>query len=190
MTSTFLKSAGEVLTLFLIPIGGGIPAGVILAKSRELDWLTMTVLYFISDIILAIVFEPILHFLVWAAKRSPFLTRVAESYKKSVARTSLATDGLKPGPFALIMIAFGVDPMTGRAAARAAGHGFFSGWTLAIAGDMIFFWLIMGSTLWLNSILGDGTLTAIIILVLMFALPPIFRRVRARFSRNSKKETP
>ena len=39
-----LSSAGEVLTLFLIPIGGGIPAGVILAKSRGIEWPVTTLL--------------------------------------------------------------------------------------------------------------------------------------------------
>jgi len=80
----------------------------------------------------------------------------------------------------LVLIAFGVDPMTGRAAAMAQGHHFVSGWAVAIAGDMIFFGVVMVSTIWLNNILGDGTWTAIIIMVLMLGLPPLIRRVKKR----------
>ena len=84
----------------------------------------------------------------------------------------------KPGPWTLIMIAFGVDPMTGRAAAYAAGHGFFAGWAIAIAGDMIFFTVIMASTIWLNGIFGNSTLTAVVILICMFGLPPLVQRFK------------
>ncbi|HEX4047025.1 MAG TPA: hypothetical protein VH309_04295, partial [Elusimicrobiota bacterium] len=88
--------------------------------------------------------------------------------------------GTTGGPFTLILIAFGVDPMTGRAAAAAAGHGFVSGWTLAITGDMLYFTVIMASTLWLNSILGDGRITTAAILVLMFVAPLLIRRWKER----------
>ena len=119
---------GGVLTLFLIPVGGGIPAGVLLARARGIGWPAMELLYFISD----------------------------------------------------VLIAFGVDPMTGRTAAHAAGHGFLSGWTLAITGDMMYFTVIMVSTLWLNSVLGDGTKTMVIILIAMFAVPELIKRWRER----------
>ena len=49
-----------VLMLFLIPIGGGIPAGVILARDHDLAWPTTGMLYFVSDVILAFAFEPVL----------------------------------------------------------------------------------------------------------------------------------
>jgi hypothetical protein len=82
------------------------------------------------------------------------------------------------GFFALIMVSFGVDPMTGRAAAVAAGHGFVTGWTLAIIGDMIYFTLMMASILYLNNLLGDGTWATVIILVVTTAVPFLIRRIR------------
>lgn len=83
------------------------------------------------------------------------------------------------GPFALIMIAFGVDPMTGRAVAVAAGHGVVTGWTFAILGDLLYFSVLMVSTLWLHEILGDGTLTTWVILGLMIGVPLFIRRFKA-----------
>jgi hypothetical protein len=90
----------------------------------------------------------------------------------------MAHYGNRTGPLALVLISFGVDPMTGRAAARSAGHGFVTGWLIAITGDMFFFSLLMISTLWLNNILGDGTLTMFIILGVMIGWPYVFRKIK------------
>jgi hypothetical protein len=179
----WLSNAWAVLVLFVIPIGGGIPAGVVLAQSRGLEWSSMMAIYFVSDLILAVCFEPIMH----AFRRAPFFAKFNEALKASMQKTILR-HGIKPGPFALIMIAFGADPMTGRATALAAGHGFLSGWTFAITGDMMFFALVMTSTLWLNRYLGDGTWTAIIITVAMIGIPYLFRRFR-EWRESSKQAT-
>lgn len=173
------SAAWSVLALFLIPIGGGIPAGVLLAKSRGFTWAFTALLYFISDLILACVFELLMHGFIRAAKTSRALTQWGESYRASLARTGV-NYGVSTGPFALVMIAFGVDPMTGRVATHVAGHGFCSGWALSICGDMVFFALIMASTLWLNNILGDGTLAAVIVMVAMIGIPALVRRWRQR----------
>lgn len=174
-----LPQLWKVLMLFLVPIGGGIPAGVILARSYHFAWQMMMLLYFISDVILALAFEPILMLFIAAGKRIPFLARLSMAMKLMIQKTT-EHYGNSTGPFALIMIAFGVDPMTGRAVAVAAGHGFITGWMIAIAGDMIYFSLIMVSTLWLNNILGDGSTTTLIILGLMFIAPIIIQKFKNR----------
>jgi len=178
-----IPNAWGVLSLFLIPIGGGIPAGVLLAQSRNIGWPEMAVLYFISDVILACLFEPLMLLVIAASRRSRFFARLRDAMKKSMARTT-SNYGNRLGPRALIMVSFGVDPMTGRAAAAAAGHGFVTGWMLAITGDMFYFALIMASTLWLHSILGDGTWATIIILVVMMGFPYLLRRYRERLSKR------
>jgi hypothetical protein len=165
----------EVFLLFTIPVGGGIPAGVILANKYGLSCAIMAALYFVSDIALAFVFEPMMRGLALLSRHSKFLTHLQTSLRQSTTKT-MANYGTKPGPFLLVLIAFGVDPMTGRAAALANGHGFITGWAIAIAGDMLFFLLIMTSTLWLNRYLGDGTWAALIIMTLMIGIPPLIRR--------------
>lgn len=172
-----LADAWKVLLLFLIPIGGGIPAGVLAARSYGIGWPVMSILYFISDVILACLFEPLLKLFIVVARRVSFLARFGESFKKTLQKTA-AHYGTQTGPLALVMISFGADPMTGRAAAVAAGHGFVTGWLIAITGDMIYFVVIMASTLWLNDYLGDGTWTMLIILVFMMGLPVLIRRIR------------
>ena len=180
------SSAWSVFLLFLIPVGGGIPAGVLLAHRRGIGWPAMSALYFISDVALACAFEPLLRLMIAAGRKAALIGRMTDALRHALRRTA-ALYGNAGGPLTLIMIAFGVDPMTGRAAAAAAGHGFVAGWALAIAGDMIFFALIMVSTLWLDSMLGDGTWTMVIILALMTLVPWLIRRRRERVAQTQDR---
>lgn len=167
----------QVLRLFLIPIGGGIPAGVVLARDLHIGWPVMMALYFVSDVILALVFEPCLMVFLAAGKRIPKLAQFSANFKEAFNKT-LEHYGTSSSPLALVAISFGVDPMTGRTVAIAAGHGFITGWIIAITGDMIYFSVLMISTLWLNDILGDGTTTTYVMLALMFGVPMLVKRFR------------
>jgi len=172
-----------VLKLFLIPVGGGIPSGVLAARDLGISWPVTALLYLISDIILAIVFEPMLMLFIRLSKRSAKMQRMGEIIKEST-RKSTERYGTRLGALALIGISFGVDPMTGRSAAVAAGHGFLKGWIFAITGDMFYFAVLMISTLWLNSILGDGTWTTIIILAGMMIVPGVIKRLKSKPSQK------
>jgi hypothetical protein len=52
------------------------------------------------------------------------------------------------------------------------------------AGDMIYFTLLMVSTLWLKSVIGDGTWTILIILAFMMVLPNLFRKIQLKFQKK------
>jgi hypothetical protein len=170
-----------VLTLFLIPVGGGIPAGVLLARRSGIAWPVTAGLYFISDVILAFAFEPILRLLVFISRRVRILARFGAAMSLAMERTAAHYGGAGAHPFMLVMIAFGVDPMTGRAAAHAAGHGFIGGWAVAIAGDMLYYGVIAFTTLRLNAYIEDPNTTMVIVLVGMIAGPVLVRRIRDRW---------
>jgi len=170
-TSTLLP----VLKLFIIPVGGGIPAGVLLAQAKGLAWPLTTGLYLASDIVLALAFEPILRLLAAVVRSVPFLARFSTALKAVTARSIAHISGTSTGPLALVMISFGVDPMTGRTTAHAAGHGFLAGWAFAIVGDMLYFAVIALTTLRLNSYFRDPNTTMLIVLGAMFVLPIIIR---------------
>ena len=172
-----VSKAWGVFLLFLIPIGGGIPAGVLLAQKHAIHWSEMMLLYFFSDVVLACFLEPLILFLILVGRKSSTVLKAFQAVKSSIQKTA-SSYGTNLGPLALVMVAFGVDPMTGRAAAAAAGHGFVTGWLIAISGDMIYFTLIMVSTLWLRETLGDGTAATLVILVLMMIVPGVVRRFR------------
>ena len=180
MTTTSIPDMLPVLKLFLIPVGGGIPAGVMLARANGLAWPITTGLYLISDIILAFAFEPILRLLAALAGRIPFLARFRAAFKAASERSVAHFSGTATGPLTLVMIAFGVDPMTGRATAMAAGHGFLAGWTIAIAGDMLYFAVIALTTLNLNAYIQDPDTTMVIVLAAMFFVPMLVRSLRSK----------
>jgi len=169
-----------VLLLFLLPIGGGIPAGVLLARSHGLAWPMTAGLYFVSDVILALAFEPILKLLVALGSRVSRLARLSLALKAAMARSVAHFGGTGAGPLMLVLIAFGVDPMTGRASALAAGHGFLMGWVFAITGDMLYYAVIALTTLRLNAYVRNPNVTVGIVLGLMVILPMLVRTLRPR----------
>ena len=178
--STQIPNMLPVLKLFLIPVGGGIPAGVMLARANDLAWPITTGLYLISDIILALAFEPILRLLAALCGKVHFLARFRAAFKEVTARSVAHFSGTATGPLALVMIAFGVDPMTGRATAMAVGHGFLAGWAIAIAGDMLYFAVIALTTLNLNAYIQDPNTTMLIVLAAMFLVPMLVRYLRSK----------
>ena len=171
-----------VLQLFLLPVGGGIPAGVLLARTNGLAWPLTTGLYLVSDVVLAFAFEPVLRLLAALGGKIPFLARFSALLKSLMSRSATHFSGGSAGPFTLVMIAFGVDPMTGRATALAAGHGFLAGWAFAIAGDMLYFAVIALTTLRLNSYFKDPNTTMLVVLGAMFVVPLL-----VRYFRNAQK---
>jgi hypothetical protein len=172
-----------VLKLFLLPVGGGIPAGVLLAHVKGLAWPITTLLYLVSDVALALAFEPILRLLTTLCGKIPLLVRLSNVFKAATARSVTHFSGTGAGPITLVMIAFGVDPMTGRASALAAGHGFLAGWAFAIAGDMLYFGVIALTTLRLNSYFRDPNTTMLVVLGAMFGVP-----ILVRYFRSIKRE--
>ena len=179
----------SVLMLFLIPVGGGIPAGVLLAQSKGLAWPVTAGLYLVSDAMLALAFEPVLRILAWLVGRVPFLSRFSAAMKAAMARSAAHFGGIGAGPITLVMISFGVDPMTGRASAMAAGHGFLMGWVFAIAGDMLYYAVIAVTTLRLNRYFRDPDTTMWIVLGAMTVVPLIVRLFRSPQSLQDRPES-
>lgn len=168
-----------VLMLFLLPVGGGIPAGVLLAQAKGFTWPLTAVLYLVSDVLLALAFEPLLRLFVALAERVPTLARLGTAMKAVMARSVVHFGGTGAGPMTLVLIAFGVDPMTGRASALAAGHGFLAGWAFAIVGDMLYYAVIAFTTLGLNAYIRNPNTTVLVVLGAMIAVPLLVRRFRS-----------
>lgn len=170
----------DVLLLFLIPAGGGIPAGIILAKTRGLSWLATAGIYLIGDLIVACLYEIILRLFLRASEHKPFFARLRYAFQLTTQKLA-EKYGLRPGPLSLITLAFSTEPMTGRALTKAAGYGVFTGWALTLTGDLLYFFLILASTLWLNHILGNGTWAVIIVMIVM-----IFGHFFVQWLRNKR----
>lgn len=180
MLSNYSRDCLEVLGIFLTPFGLGIPAGVFIAKNKGLEWQVTALLYLVSDMILACVFEVLMLYFIRLTRDSEFIKLFLQEYRKLLTKLGFAK-GINPTWFSLIMLSFGIDPMTGRAVAKASGHGFLSGWAIAICGDMMFFALVMYSTLLLKSVLGDGTIAAVTITVIVIGVPMALPYLKERF---------
>lgn len=180
MTSFDLHNAKlvEVFKLFLLPVGGGIPAGVLLARDSGVAWPLTAVTYLVSDLVLALAFEPVLRLFALIFGRFRPLSRLAAAFKAANARSTTQLAGTSTGPLALILVSFGVDPMTGRSTALAAGHGFLAGWAFAIAGDLLYFAVIALTTLKLNRYVKDPATTVGLVLAAMLLIPMLVRRLR------------
>jgi len=97
-----------VLKLFLIPVGGGIPAGVMLAQANDLSWPIPTGLYLVSDVILAVAFEPILRLLATLAGRISFLARFRAAFKEASAHSVAHFSGTTSGTTKLVTFSLSV----------------------------------------------------------------------------------
>ena len=93
-----------VFMLFLLPVGGGIPAGVLLARANGLPWLVTAGLYFVSDVVLALAFEPVLRLLLVLGRKVPLLARFGAVIRNAMVRNAAYLSGTGTGPMALVLI--------------------------------------------------------------------------------------
>jgi hypothetical protein len=177
LPTAFPGGAWGVFLVFVTQIGAGIPLGVIMARNAGLPVAVTAGLYLASDVVLAFTMEPMLIGLRWLGQRVELIGRLGTWLSRFSGATGLKSEGVR-GPLGLILFSFTVSPTAGRAASEAAGHGFFSGWSLAIIGDMAYFGLIMATTLWISSIFGDDRVTIGAILLATWLLPMLIRRMR------------
>ena len=181
--------AWGVFLVFVTQIGAGIPLGVLMARNAGISPVVMAGLYMASDVVLAVTMEPILVLLRWLGQRVEFLGRLGTRLSRFSGAAGLQGGGVR-GPLGLILFSFSVSPTAGRAASEAAGHGFVSGWTLAIIGDMFYFGLVMASTLWVSSVFGDDRLTIGAVLLGTWLLPMLVRRVRGSGAQAAPRPGP
>lgn len=160
----------------------GIPPGVLLGHNDGLGPGFMTVLYFVSDVVLACVFEPLLLVFAALARRLPPLRVLFRNVLAAVTRTVPA--GSTSAPLGIALTAFGAGLPFGRALAAAARFGLVSSWLFTISGDMAYFGLGLASTLWFDNLLGDPRAAAFAGLAVMFVVPALVRRWHARVGRG------
>jgi hypothetical protein len=184
LPSLWPGGAWGVFLIFVTQIGAGIPLGVIMARNAGIPPVVTAGLYLASDVVLAFTMEPILIALRWLGQRVELIGRLGKWLSRFSGAAGLQSDGVR-GPLGLILFSFTVSPTAGRAASEAAGHGFVSGWTLAIIGDMAYFALIMASTLWVSSVFGDDRLTIGAVLIGTWLLPMLIRRLRRSYVRSA-----
>jgi hypothetical protein len=167
-----------VFLVFATQIGAGIPIGVVLARDSGLSVPVMAGLYLASDVLLAVVCEPILMVLRWLAARIDWLAALGQRLTQLSGAAGLR--GGRGGPLGLILFSFVMAPAPARAVSQAAGRGPASGWTLAIIGDMAYFGVVSASTLLFVHLFGDSRLTLLPLMLGAWLLPMVVQRLQRR----------
>jgi hypothetical protein len=166
-----------VFLVFATQIGAGIPIGVILARDSGLSIVETAGLYLVSDVLLAVTFEPLFLLLRWMSRRVGWLGSLGGRMMRLSGATGLRSGRVR-GPLGLILFSFAFAPQPARAVSEAAGHGPASGWTLAIIGDMLYFGVIMASTLLVIQIFGDSRMAVGPLVIGAWLLPMLVQRLR------------
>lgn len=166
------------LLLFCVPGGMGVPPGVLLAKQDGIGPAMTTALYFLSDVLMALVlFEPIMRGLATLARRRQRLAQMRAAYAAALGR--FMPRGGVVGPGGIVFTGFAMGPPFGRALGALVGYGLLAGWLLAIAGDMALFLIGLVSTLWFGGVFGDQRTAALAGLAVMVLVTVVVHRLRS-----------
>jgi hypothetical protein len=169
-----------VLLLFFAPIGPGIPAGVLLARHIPLHPAVTFGLYALSDISAAMVCHPLFVVLRRHARRVRPLhalgKRMLALATVGVCLPERSGGGLTPVLSRIATVGFGVDVYTAGFVATGLGVPRLPGWASAIAGDLVWFALLLGTSMAAASVADDDRVIALAMVVAMLVIPRLARR--------------
>ena len=173
-----------VFALFWAPIGPGIPAGVLLAHHLRLAPAVTFGLYALSDVLAVLILNPIYAWLRTQGRRIPAIRTVG---RRVLAVAMIGTgrpaagevrDGrLAPALFRIATVGFGVDIYTAGALATGLPIPRLPGWLAAIAGDVLWFALLLGSSIAAATMFDDERVIAVVVVAVTLIVPPILRRI-------------
>ena len=167
-----------VLALFFAPVGPGVPAGVLLARHLPLTPAATFGLYALSDAIAAIVCHPLFTLLRRHGRRVKpihWLGRRIFSLAMIGVRAP-GEAGVAPALSRIATVGFGVDVYTAGMLATGLPVPRFRGWVAAITGDLLWFAVLLGTSLVAASIADDDRFIALVMIVAMIVIPRLARR--------------
>src|SRR3569833_2320296 len=100
--------------LFLVPIGGGIPLGILMARQAGLSIVAVVLMYLGSDLLSALVVEPFVAATRRLGPKRPAIRRLGERLSRLTQGAGLQGSGAW-GPLGLVLLCFSVVPLAGRA---------------------------------------------------------------------------
>ena len=175
-----------VFALFWAPVGPGIPAGVLLARHIPLNPVLTFGLYAASDVLAASICHPLFTAFRRLGRRVPAVRRAGKSLLRvamlgtPLARPETAAGAPAGRPAALFRVAtigFGVDIYTAGAVATGLDVPRLLRWACAIAGDLIWFAILLETSLLAASFADDDRVIGGVVLLAMLVVPSIARRL-------------
>jgi hypothetical protein len=172
-----------VFVLFWAPIGPGIPAGVLLARHVPLPAAATFGLYALSDVLAAAVCHPIFRLLRrhgrhirpvrWLGRR---LLGLAMTGVRLPTAADTARGRLAPVLARIATVGFGVDVYTAGAVATGLPVPSLAGWASAISGDLVWFALLLGTSVAAASVADDDRFVGLVVVAAMILIPRLARR--------------
>ena len=173
-----------VFALFWAPVGPGIPAGVLLAQHLRLPPALTFGLYALSDALAVVLLNPVYGWLRTHGRRVPAIRKVgrrALAFAMIGVRRPTADEvragRLAPVLFRIGTVGFGVDIYTAGALASGLPIARLRGWAAAMAGDLVWFALLLGSSLAAAQVFDDERWVAVVVVAVALLVPPIARRL-------------
>jgi len=166
-----------VLALFFAPVGPGIPAGVLLARHVPLPPTGTLGLYALSDVTAAVVCHPIFALLRRHGRRVRPIQWLGRRMM-AIAMVGVPSERERLGPalFRVGTVGFGVDVYTAGMLATGLRLPRVPGWLAAIAGDLVWFALLLATSMATASIVDDDRVILLVMVVAMIAIPRLARR--------------
>jgi hypothetical protein len=168
-----------VLALFFAPVGPGVPAGVLLARHLPLTPAATFGLYALSDGIAAIVCHPLFALLRRHGRNVKPIRRWLGQRILSLAMVGVRASeqaGVAPALSRIATVGFGVDVYTAGMLATGLPVPRFRGWAAAITGDLLWFAVLLGTSLAAGRIADDDRYIALVMIVAMIVIPRLARR--------------
>ena len=184
-----LRSAFEVLMLFFLPWGPGAPAGILVARQAGLGPVVTSLLYLLSDVLTALVLEPLAH---WAGRQASRRPRLAAVFRRMGQVSGGVAAQLFPGragmAAGLALFSFTTDLYTAGIASRAVPAHRALAWAAVIAGDMAWFLIILATTLGLTRLIADDRLVFGGVLLIGLITGAVAKRLGGRLQRAGQGE--
>jgi hypothetical protein len=177
-------ATGLIFVLFWAPVGPGIPAGVLLAQHLRIAPALTFGLYLLSDLFAAALLNPVYAFLRAQGRRNPTVRNlgrrmlaVAMIGTRRPSADEVCAGRLAPALLRIATVGFGVDIYTAGALVTGLPVPRLVGWSAAMVGDLVWFALLLGSSVAAAHLFNDERATAAVVLVVTFVGPSILRRI-------------
>lgn len=173
-----------VFLLFWAPVGPGIPAGVLLARHVGVAPPVTLGLYVISDALAVLLLNPIYSWLRKHGRRNPTINKIgqrviaAAMIGTGTSKARAESGAVRPAPalFRIATVGFGVDIYTAGILATGLNVPRVTGWAAAIAGDLVWFSVLLGSSMAAASMVDDERVIAVVVIAVTLIVPPLARR--------------
>jgi hypothetical protein len=188
-----------VFALFWAPVGPGIPAGVLLARHAGINPLVTLGLYTASDVLGACVCHPWYTLLKRLAGRVPILRAIGNKLMRFAllgARPPRVEDlqhgakGMFPALFRIGTIGFGLDVYHAGMVVAGLPVPRVAGWMAAIAGDLVWFAMLLITSMVTATVTEDDRVIAVVMIVVMIVVPQVAKRYIPALRDPPKPVTP